>query len=114
MKKYVIISIVLLPVVLLMCSCGKREQTFSQPIPTTASTATDYTPAVAAGEELLCLCNSREKAEDIAGLYGIELVDFSYGVATFHAEGDLSALINQGKANGWPELGFNGTDYTLH
>ena len=114
MKKYAFCCIVLLFAAFSLCSCGKREQVLSPGASPAVSAAPVHSPAVAEGEELLCLCDSQEEAERIAGLYGIELVEYSYGVATFHAEGDLSALIEQGKAEGWPGLSFNGTDYALH
>lgn len=59
------------------------------------------------GEELLCLCDTEEEAKEIADMYGIELVQFSYGVATFHAENprDVIAL---GQEKGYPALELNG------
>lgn len=59
------------------------------------------------GEELLCLCDTEEEAKKIADMYGIELVQFSYGVATFHAENprDVIAL---GQEKGYPALELNG------
>ncbi len=59
------------------------------------------------GEELLCLCDSEEDAEEIADMYGIELVNFSYGVATFHAENPRE-VISLGQEKGYPALEFNG------
>ncbi|MBR1671186.1 MAG: hypothetical protein IJ695_10870 [Butyrivibrio sp.] len=59
------------------------------------------------GEELLCLADSKEEAQKIADMYGIELVNFSYGVATFHAD-DPKSVINMGLEKGYPELELNG------
>ncbi|MDO4988923.1 MAG: hypothetical protein Q4E45_00295 [Eubacteriales bacterium] len=62
---------------------------------------------VAEGRELYCLADSQEEAEKLAELYGIELVEFSNGVATFHAEEDPQTVITRGKDNGWPLLSLN-------
>ena len=77
------------------------------------TTAVSASPAPAAsagepaeGQELFCLAESREKAEELAALYEIEFVDYAHGVATFHAE-DPQAVIARGKQNGWPELSLN-------
>ena len=63
---------------------------------------------VVAGAELLCLAETEDEARDIARLYGIELVDFSYGVATFHTEDDPRKVIDMGIEKGYPELSLNG------
>ncbi len=72
---------------------------FSEPVET-------VTPEYAEGEELLCLCDNEEEAQKIADLYGIELVQFQFGVATFHAE-DPQSVIDLGKEKGYPELEIN-------
>ncbi len=59
------------------------------------------------GEELLCLCDTEEDAKEIADIYGIELVNFSYGVATFHAENPRE-IIELGQEKGYPALELNG------
>ena len=66
------------------------------------TTAVSASPAPAAsagepaeGQELFCLAESREKAEELAELYEIEFVDYAHGVATFHAE-DPQAVIARG------------------
>ena len=63
------------------------------------------------GAELYCLADSQEEAGEIADLYGIELVDFDLGVATFHTEEDPGAVIQRGKENGWRSLSLNGTNH---
>ena len=60
------------------------------------------------GAELLCLADSKEQAEEIAKLYGIELVEYSYGVATFHTTEDPHEVIERGLDKGYPELSING------
>ena len=61
---------------------------------------------VVEGKELLCLADTEEEAQEIADMYGIELVEFGYGVATFHAE-NPQAVIQMGKEKGYPELSLN-------
>lgn len=62
---------------------------------------------IAEGEELLCMAESREEAEEIASLYGIELVDCSYSVAVFHTEENPFDVMRRGEENGWPPLEVN-------
>ena len=71
---------------------------------TNTSVSEDYVE----GKELLCLVDSQEEAEAIARQYGIELVEFSYGVATFHTEDDPNSVIELGKQLGYTELSLNG------
>ena len=66
------------------------------------------TDGVTKGAELLCLAESEDEARKVAQLYGIEFVDFSYGVATFHTEDDPQKVIDMGKEKGYPELSING------
>ncbi len=61
------------------------------------------------GKELMCLADSREQAEAIAKQYNIELVEYSYGVATFHTDDNPNDVIALGKKLGYPELSLNGT-----
>ena len=70
-------------------------------------------PEVVEGEELLCLADSKEEAQKIADQYGIELVNFNYGVATFHTEDDPQKVIDMGKEKGYPELSLNGYSHTM-
>lgn len=56
---------------------------------------------------LICSAESLEEAEEIAGIYGIELVDFSYGVACFYTEEEPWDVISRGIENGWPQLDLN-------
>ncbi len=61
------------------------------------------------GKELLCIVNTKEEAEAIAKQYGITLVEFSYGVATFHTDDNPNDVIAMGIKLGYPELSLNGT-----
>ncbi len=64
---------------------------------------------VTEGAELLCLVETKEEAQKIADQYGIELVDFGYGLATFHTDRDPEEVIKEGLEKGYPELSINGT-----
>ena len=57
---------------------------------------------------LIASADSREEAEELAELYGITLVDFSYGIASFYTEEDPYAVIQRGEKNGWKPLSING------
>ncbi len=59
------------------------------------------------GRELMILTDSEEEAKEIAGLYGIEFVDHSQGVAVFHTEEDPSSVVERGKKEGLPQLSIN-------
>ena len=61
------------------------------------------------GKELMCLADSEEQAQAIAKQYNIELVEYSYGVATFHTDDNPNDVIALGKKLGYPELSLNGT-----
>ena len=63
---------------------------------------------VTEGAELLCLVETKEEAQKIAAQYGIELVDFGYGLATFHTDRDPEEVISEGLEKGYPELSING------
>ncbi|MBQ3193727.1 MAG: hypothetical protein IJB59_09195 [Oscillospiraceae bacterium] len=63
---------------------------------------------ISAEEPLAATVESREEAEELARLYGITLVDYSYGVATFDTREDPQAVIARGREQGWPELSLNG------
>ena len=69
--------------------------------------------SIADGRELFALADSEEEAKTIADLYGITLVRFSFGVATFHTEENPSAVIARGVENGWPRLEINRTTNTF-
>lgn len=62
-------------------------------------------------EPLFALVETQDAAEKIASDYGIELVDFSSGVATYYTDKDPSELINWGKEQGFAPLEIN---YTSH
>ena len=82
---------------------GCAQKTTLSPVPAPTAGLSQ----VAEGSELFCLAESEEEAKEIAALYGIELVEFGYGVATFHTEENLNDVIQRGTENGWPLLEIN-------
>ena len=56
---------------------------------------------------LVALAETREEAQSIAELYGIELADWGYGVATYRTDEDPREVIRRGQENAWPELSLN-------
>ena len=101
--RHSIIWVILLIAVLALTGCAGRFQPPVSPMPTGSA----QRPQAAEGEELLATVESREEAEEIAALYGIELVSCSEHIATFHTEEDLQTVIQRGKDNGWPLLEIN-------
>ena len=94
------IAAVLLALAALLPGCARE-------IPAPAPSAQMEALPVAEGKELFALAETKEEAEKIAGLYGIELVEFSNGVAAFHTEENLGDVIARGEKNGWPPLEVN-------
>ena len=101
--RHSIIWVFLLIAVLALTGCARRLEPPASPRPS----GSVQSPQAAEGEELLATVESQEEAEEIAALYGIELVSCSEHVATFHTEEDLYAVIQRGKDNGWPLLEVN-------
>lgn len=57
-----------------------------------------------AASELIALADTREEAEKIAELYGIELSSYSGGVATYTTDKNPQELIELGAEKDYPEL----------
>lgn len=112
--------------------CGCRKATSAPTIPMkpapvetapkqTAPKATNpthpSTQATEAGDSradhLIATVESREKAEELAELYGIELVSYAYQVAEFQTDEDPDAVIQRGIDNGWPRLDRNHPVYAF-
>lgn len=80
-----------------------------------------FTPAEAVSSEnedsdspqLTALADTLEEAQEIADLYGIELASYSYGVAVYHTDKDISELIQLGLDNDYPTLAPD-TEVYLH
>ena len=96
MSKYLIALLCLL----LLCGCVPKGGQ-------TNLTTDPERDEVVLGVEVFCLAESEEEAQTIAALYGIELVGFEMGVASFHTQEDWYELIERGKEQGWPELSPN-------
>lgn len=58
---------------------------------------------------MIALADTKEEAKKIAELYGIELVNFSYGVAEYETTKDPQELIALGEKNNYPALSTNNT-----
>ena len=69
------------------------------------------TEEVIMGEKvsMIALADTNEEAKKIAELYGIELVNFSYGVAEYETTNDPQELIALGEKNNYPTLSTNNT-----
>lgn len=59
--------------------------------------------------QLTALADDLEEAQEIAELYGIELDSYSYGVASYRTDKDVTELINFGLENDYPTLAPNYT-----
>ena len=57
--------------------------------------------------ELVALADTQKEAERIAELYGIELISYSSGVATYTTDKNAQELIEMGIEKNYPELSFN-------
>lgn len=57
--------------------------------------------------QLTALADTLEEAQEIADLYGIELESYSYGVAAYKTDKNISELINMGLEKGYPTLAPN-------
>lgn len=110
MKK-ITVAVMIMLCMLSIAACTKKENTQGHFNPEDISP--DHIIGVSEGEELLCIAESEQEAENIAELYGIELVRFSHGIAVFHTDEDLEAVAARGAENGWPELSPNTVQYAL-
>ena len=58
---------------------------------------------------MIALADTKEEAQKIAELYGIELVNYSYGVAEYETTKDPQELIALGEKKNYPALSTNNT-----
>lgn len=56
---------------------------------------------------MIAQVESEQEANEIANLYGIELLQYQNKLATFFTEKDPMELIRWGKEQGYPTLGIN-------
>lgn len=108
MVRWTVFCCLILAAAAMLTGCaGIRQGTAPMLRPSSEIPASNTFERVAEGKELLCTVESREQAEEVASLYGIELVDFSYSVAVFHTEEDPFEVIRRGEENDWPPLEVN-------
>lgn len=74
---------------------------------TDGETIAPGTTTPVAGQELVATADSQEEAQQIAEMYGITLVKYEYGAATYTTTDDPQAVIAYGKAKGYPSLSIN-------
>lgn len=97
----------LLPISVMLSGCQKQQAPdFVKPTSEIISNNTG-TNQPSEGKELFALAETEEEAKSIAELYGIELVEFSYGVAIFHTEEAPQTVIQRGEGKDWPQLSVN-------
>lgn len=84
---------------LMLGACGKNEA----PLADMTVIPAEYNEEA----PLICSAASQEEAEAIAAQYGISLVEFSYGIASFYTDEDPQAVIQRGIEQGWTELSMN-------
>ena len=82
----------------LLSACGVQK---GEPAPAPQQNYSQEAPLMAAAE-------SEEAAKELAKQYGITLVNYSDGIATFYTEEDPYAVIQKGEKNGWTPLDING------
>ena len=98
MKRWLSAVLVILCAVLPFSGCGKQDG-ISLPAKSGGTVASDG--------QLIASVQTREEAERIGELYGIELVDFSAPAALYRTEEDPDTVIKRGMDNGWPQLEKN-------
>ena len=98
------ISILILAAALCLSGCAGTERSAAGP---SQAVEENIREQAAEGKELIAVTETREKAEEIAEQYGIELVEWSSAVACFHTEEDPWTVIRRGEERGWPPLEIN-------
>jgi len=110
------ILIILAAMALLLTGCDRSALQTEKPSPDAGSLSMRPEPSDAAATptqeaemkgNLMAWAETQADAENIANLYGINLVAYSNKIALFYTDQDLDALIQTGKKNGWPELSKN-------
>ena len=59
---------------------------------------------------VIATADSEAQAEEIARLYGMELINWSGHVALYYAETDIAELQRIGAEKGWPPVEENGVN----
>lgn len=97
-----IVLILLLIAALLLCGC-QREQVKPMPNDPGGPSGIPVDP----NGQLLYTAENQKEAEEIAALYGIQLVSYSNDLAVYYTEESPEDVIRRGTENGWPELSLN-------
>ena len=71
------------------------------------------TDTAALETRMTALVETQEEADQIAELYQMELLSYSYGIAVYLTDHDPQELIKTGKENGYPEISVDGTVHAL-
>lgn len=92
----------------LLCGCSRSDSAQYVPKqPSDPSNAPESSLPVNSEGPLLYLAETREAADEIASLYGIELVSYEDGLAVYYTDEDPRNVILRGEENGWPQLSPN-------
>lgn len=67
----------------------------------------DMISAELAEHPLMALAETQEQAQEIAELYGIEMVSFEDGIAVYDTDQDPYDMIAEGQKKGYPILSVN-------
>lgn len=97
MKRWLSAVLVLLLTAMPFSGCGKKAR-----FPKNSGVG-----AAIANEQLIAPVQTREEAERIGELYGIELVKLSAHLAYYKTEEDPETVLQRGIDNGWPRLAIN-------
>lgn len=113
--KYITLLAAVLAVIL--CGCRRTGQSeiplrdVSGTVPTSEHripvTETAETQTETKKPLLYCRVESREEAEEIADLYGLELLSSEGSYVTFWTDSDPNEVIRLGQEKGWPPLSLN-------
>ncbi len=104
------ILLIILSISMLLMGCAGKTSPSQTALTSSVSNSpspTVWIPEYVDGKELFASIDSRDTAEELAELYGIILVDFSYGIAVFHTEENPIDVLSRGEANNWPKLSVN-------
>ena len=56
---------------------------------------------------VIAIAETRNEAEEIAELYGIELIEYSYKTAVYITQKEAEELVRWGKEQGYPAIAIN-------
>lgn len=110
MKRF-LIGMLMLALLLAGCASAEKETPVreiqeTKPVPTERTEPVQPDDTAPSGQ-LKGRAETQAEAEEIAALYGIQLVDYQNGLALFYTEEDPKTVIARGEENGWPQLSLN-------